>query len=724
MEIIAGNIAISQNDNEIVVWEQLLKFFDKRDGLIGYKYPSLGITDQNLVPTFVVISKEHGVLLIDVVQDEVESIFEGQEHWILKNKKKGRSHDILLDNFSVQLEHKLSVSSKLFDRKKRQLNIPVEKLLVFTANSKAEIQALESQLISTPRSYENPSDLEDYISTLTSGITEESYRTILSLLEGAQIVPSQPDQEGSPRVTKSDYIRDASNTLLLLDKVQRQVAVQIPNGPQRVRGLAGTGKTIILCWKAAFGYAKNKNWKILFLFNTQSLYNLISNSIRQYYFKEAGEILEDGAIDILHAWGSQTRRGLYTTVCESVGLKPRTYDEVRSKDDPHNFIFEELLKQKHRFIEYYDLVLIDEAQDFGPAVFETIYHITKSPKRIVWAYDEFQSLKELSIREPSNLFGSDNGEPNMHDDLLRGQYPGGIDKDFVLPNSYRNSRYALMVAHGVGLGLFSERKVPMRDKRSWEARGYRVIEPQKEVFDHHDQVKIERPEEHSRNKLEQLLKSDNISEKTLVTFKEYKSEEEEIDYVVRGIKKLINEDQVLPEQILVISLSTRHTKAKLDALRSRLSLAHIRCLTPGMVERSDQFIEANRVTLSTPFRAKGNEAFVVFVINAQSVDKDYSFRARNSFFVAVTRSKGWCFISTSSAAPRLREELRQISYQYPQFNFEFPDPHKMEELQKIISATDSKKQEFDDVFELNSSDPVFIAAMQEFLAKNPKYLPK
>ena len=68
-----------------------------------------------------------------------------------------------------------------------------------------------------------------------------------------------------------------------LDEEQRKVSMQIPSGPQRIRGLAGTGKTVILALKAALTHKEDDKLRILSVFNTQSMYNQIQDLITKYY---------------------------------------------------------------------------------------------------------------------------------------------------------------------------------------------------------------------------------------------------------------------------------------------------------------------------------------------------------------------------------------------------------------------------------------------------------
>ena len=50
---------------------------------------------------------------------------------------------------------------------------------------------------------------------------------------------------------------------------------QIPPGPQRIRGIAGSGKTRLLCQKAAWMHKEHPDWDIAYVFFTQALYDEI-----------------------------------------------------------------------------------------------------------------------------------------------------------------------------------------------------------------------------------------------------------------------------------------------------------------------------------------------------------------------------------------------------------------------------------------------------------------
>lgn len=312
----------------------------------------------------------------------------------------------------------------------------------------------------------------------------------------------------------------------------------------------------------------------------------------------------------------------------------------------------------------------------------------------------------------------------MSNDSIKGQYEDGIDKDYMLPNSYRNPRKVLLYAHGLGLGLYSERaKVPMQDKYSWEARGYEIIQPRdKNKFEENDHIVVERPEKYSKNILEKLVdEHSKFSSNDIIKFKNFDTIKQELDSVIKTIRYLINNDKIEPEEIVVISLDKSSANSHFNYIRTNLNSYGVLCITPGFVESSDLFKEKGRVTLTTAFRAKGNEANIVFVINSQKAISDSTLRQRNALFVSITRSRGWCYITGNGPdAVKLKKEIDAIDNDYPKFEFDFPSESDYTRRLQIISESDkslsNKEKTIDDIL----SEDVTLALLIEKAKGDPE----
>ncbi|TVP61187.1 MAG: DUF2075 domain-containing protein [Nodularia sp. (in: Bacteria)] len=727
MQFLAGNVGLENNPQELKIWANLKKILAADKGISGYRTPALGMSNKNDIPSFIIRSEKYGLIILDIVNFKIESIDDTGDYWITNNQEEIYSRDIIVSQFYEQVVNKLKNDKNLYDLKNRKLRIPdIRNYVVFPYNTKDEIDSICLEAINVFIYQEDIANnkLETDVFTIDENFYLESYQLdiIDSLLENTNRDKRKHKPVNDPK-TYNDFIYKSLDNTFKLDEIQRQVAMQIPNGPQRIRGLAGTGKTVILSMKAALVHKDFSDYKILFIFNTQSMYNQIRNYITEYYIKETQQNPNWSNLEILHAWGGREQEGLYYNIAREYSIRPRYYSELRRFIDPLEIIYLELLKEiKHKIEPRYDVVLIDEAQDFSPALFETIYYLTKKPKRIIWAYDEFQSLKELKIKKSDDLFGKDHsGISNIPESQLEGQYVGEINKDFVLRNSYRNPRISLMIAHGVGMGLYNENEiVPMEDRTSWEARGYRIIKPEEKIkFEYRDEVIAERLEENSKNILEKLLLENGRDEKELVSFDIFVSSTNELDQIVFKIHYLITSEKVSPEEIVVINLDTgKNSSLEFEYLRRELDKRDIKAITPGYIEKPDQFKEPGRVTLATPFRAKGNEANVVFIFNSQIIVDNATYKMRNSFFVAITRSRGWCYISgNGEKCQLLKQEIDKIIQHYPQFKFVFP---KYDDLQRRIELISANKdlEKLDSNIEKILKDPTSKALLMKKLQRD------
>ncbi len=75
------------------------------------------------------------------------------------------------------------------------------------------------------------------------------------------------------------------------------------DGPQRVRGLAGSGKTVVLAMKAALTHLRYPDAIILYTFYTKNLYQHIQRLITRFYRQFDDRDPNWSNLRIMHAWG-------------------------------------------------------------------------------------------------------------------------------------------------------------------------------------------------------------------------------------------------------------------------------------------------------------------------------------------------------------------------------------------------------------------------------------
>ena len=694
MEFNPGDLGNSLNIELKEFGDKLNNELNEYSGTIGYKIPRCSIPNTENIPTFVIITDNHGVILIDYISSEIEIISE--KKWkIIDTDKYILSRDIVLDNFEIEIGSRCKDEDSLYDRESRKTKFEVNKILLFSRkynNSKnIDFRCKVSS---------NKDIIVQIKSILSSDKDDIDYGYLYQCLEGTDTYGSEKSKSEELLLMR-DYIEEAKREYVKLDEQQRIIAYQVPNGPQRIRGLAGTGKTIILTMKAANTHINNADYHLLYLFNTRSLYNLIEDKITNYYIKEKREPINRERLKIYHAWGGDEQPGLYSWLCDQYGIRRIRYGEVRKEKNPLKKIYEELLKNIRDKVEpYFDMVIIDEAQDLPKELFETVYYLTKSPKRIVWAYDEFQTLNDNILPEPNELFGKkDNGEPNISDECLQENDYGEIKRDIALLNCYRNPRLNLMIAHALGLGLYrKEGIIDMIENRStWEAYGYEVIIPKSESYEEGEEIIIERPEKEDSNKLEKILRTKIGDDyKNLVSLKKAADEDSQIEVVTNLIKDLVVKEKVKQEEICVINLGINNAKNDFIKIRQKLNNDDIKCITPGYIESADKFIENGKIILTTPFRAKGNEVSVVIIMNSQECISDTNYWARSAMFVSITRAKTWCYIvgvedgqffEEVNRMDILEEEINKIKNNYPKLLFKYPSKERIIKSKRILNKS-------------------------------------
>jgi len=670
------------------VWAWVKNCMGDVEGLTYYRAPLFGTVNEPLAD-LTIFSADYNPIVLKVADWTLDEISpDGEDRWVVTRGGARTSIASPLQEID-EFRHRLQAKFDL-DRKTRGR---------FTVKAFVALPAIQSRADfyikfgGLQGIIWDETQIPGTLSPLTPQLSSDEFRLALANIQGAR--PLNSRYAGAPPstiTTLADAIHYLERNIACLDKEQIKVAHQVPPGPQRIRGLAGTGKTVLLAMKAANLHARYPNKNILYTFHTQSLYNHVRDLISLFYRDLTGIDPDWAILNIRHSWGGRANAGVYSDLCKRVGAKPLDFTTARltHPSSPFTACCDHALSLN--FQPQYDFILIDEAQDFPSEFFKIAWGLCnplssdKASRPVYWAYDELQSLSNLEIPDVIKQFGVDEkGNPVIS---LDGEaYPGDIEKDFVLHRAYRCPHLVLMIAHAIGLGIKNIRgPVQMLgDADSWRSIGYQIesgeLKPGEEVV-------IHRPPENSPNPLSTLH---NTVQKLLI-HRMFDSREDELAALAQWIKGDIETQGVRPEQILVISLDARLARQNLITLQSLLATAGIASMIPGLVDSSWEFSETGRVTLSTIYRAKGNEAPVVYIFASEKL-YDYvgEVENRNRVFTAMSRSKGWVRMTgVGVGMKRLEEEIAAIEADFPRFRFIFPN---METIRKLDAETAFRKRE-------------------------------
>lgn len=532
---------------------------------------------------------------------------------------------------------------------------------------------------------------------LGAPISEDKFNECRAILEGTKALSSdqQRNVDEGDKTTKAFTLMKLEEEIKTFDIRQRNSAVTIIDGPQRIRGLAGSGKTVVLAMKAAHIHMEYPEKKILFTFFTKSLYVHVKNLITRFYrhYKKVDPNWDN--LQIKHAWGGSGIDGVYYSACNNNGIPIVSFPQAKAQlpSNPFEYVCSDAIASNKLRAEY-DYVLMDEAQDMTLSFFRLVYQITKGDrdsKNIIWGYDELQNIFKVKTRSPKELFGQDSDGEDYIDLQRAGRnLPEYLDNDIVLTKCYRNPREVLIAAHALGFGLYRKDGCPVQnleDKAHWEDVGYNVL---KGDFEIGSEIILERPSKNSPLSISTYERPEE-----LIKFQSFQNLNQESDWVVDNIRSLLA-DGLKAEDVMIIALDDRNARSYFKAIQGRLFTHGISSnnvlLNPYS---SKSFIEKGQVTMSTIHRAKGNEAPAVLVIGIDSLYlTEGSHYSRNRIFTAFTRAKAWLRVSgIGSSAEMFFDELRTSLMKAPQLEFVQPDPQRIETLQRDLSEKSQKLKE-------------------------------
>jgi superfamily I DNA and RNA helicase len=502
-------------------------------------------------------------------------------------------------------------------------------------------------------------------------------------------------------------------SIATLDKSQTEAVLQVPDGVQRIRGLAGSGKTVVLARKAAYLHSLHPDWRIAVTFNVRALKQQFLSLIEEFVIGETGEAPDWGKVQVINSWGSPSSRagtGIYAEFCKANGVE---YQDFRTAEGRYGgqSAFEEICKlalgQVAEPVPVYDVILVDEAQDFSPSFLRLCYELLDEKKRLVYAYDELQNVSSQGMPSPEEIFGHDEtGKPRVNFNEIGRT---SARRDILLERCYRNSRPLLSTAHAFGFGIYREAPsnattglVQMFDQPSlWADIGYEVFNGRLE--DNAD-VTLSRTEHSSP-----LFLENHSDLSDLISVESFKTSEEQYEWVAEQIRRNLYEDELKPNDIMIVNPDPITARKNFGPLRNLLLDLGINTHLAGVDTSSDSFFSADEksVTCTGIYRAKGNEAGMVYVINAhEGQASTYNLALiRNRLFTAVTRSKAW--VRVTGLDPNmsiLTSEFNRIKAEEFALRFRYPTASEREKLrivhrelsghqQKVVKSSDRTARE-------------------------------
>ena len=660
-------------------------------GTLYLGYPVLSTADAKVFVDALLVSGSHGLVAFDVSSHLSVRLNEDQIAEL--SDRQSQIH--------ASLYNKLNMHRNL--RKGRSLAVSIN---VITCHQALEQVERSDEVIACA-----PDALPGIMREFDS--VEETYLRPLhaAIQRVSTLRPPRRRENVKKKNSRGAILKNIEQEIANLDQWQNRAAIEYTNGPQRIRGLAGSGKTVVLALKASYLHTRHPEWKIAVTFQTRSLYQQFRDLIRRFTFDQIQDEPDWSSLVIMHGWGSARSPGIYSLVCGHYGIAPRTWGVAKNMYPRREFagICEEVnaVIQEQGNKHIFDAVLVDEAQDFPAEFFRMIYRITALPHRIIWAYDDLQNLGDYEMRSEHELFGvGEDGNPLI---TLRND-PDKPKEDIVLPICYRNTPWALSTAHALGFGIYRQEGLVQMFKEPsiWPRIGYEVVEGELSLG---HRVVVRRGPDSYPDYFTELLESEDA-----VLRRTFKNAGEQYRALAEAIEKNIKEEELEPSDILVVLPDAFTFKKVGAAIISILYGKGISAHLAGVTNSQDELFQPNSVAIAHIYRAKGNEAAMVYVLHAEFCQFGVEMgRKRNILFTALTRSR--CWVRLFGVGQRMQSlclEVDRVKGENFKLEFDYPDQYQIEHLAKVHrDMTDQERSDWER--KIHSLDEALTAVIQSDL---------
>lgn len=416
--------------------------------------------------------------------------------------------------------------------------------------------------------------------------------------------------------------------------------------PYLVRGVAGSGKSIVLANQVARTlYRHQKQHDQLTLFEedrhrlphigvicfNRTLVPLLYERIRLAYEALTGSMLPVENITVTdlnrllygfnQRWGDKYFKYVRNTHIARAGERARQHrNQLEHLRQTHPDWFESVC---------FDAIFVDEGQDAHPeeyAILNTLIRpdVHTGERTLTIFYDDAQ-----------NLYGQP--PPIWHN--LSINMAGG--RASLMQHCYRNTREILELGLNVLLGTQATQHMRVATRRfadikSLEERG--LVKETKAGWRVHFADTTE----------------------TVPLVRSFLSRAEQLDWVAQAVVALIENEQVRPEHILIVAAKStpfRHLSQRITQLsRQQIPLRMVGGLYKEYLD--ELLLKPDHLTLATIHAAKGYDAPVVFLVDADEIESTVLGRAL--FYVGVTRAKRYLIVSGVERTQTLLREALDV----------------------------------------------------------------
>jgi hypothetical protein len=441
-----------------------------------------------------------------------------------------------------------------------------------------------------------------------------------------------------PRTLGDRIDLEATREKVLSAEQQRLSRLDLTGASYLVRGVAGSGKSVVLANNVARLvrdretlqqdlFEEPRALRIGVVCFNRALVPFLREKMSLAYSQFTGERLALDRVEVRHFNGFLKVRGQEIGGLEYVPIS----GEYKDRQVRATRYLEQIrsLEESGVLAQYqYDVIYVDEAQDLHPDEFRVLLKFLRpsgDQRNLVVFYDDAQNIYGLPRPTWSDL---------------------GIDvvgRSFVMKECFRNSCEIIQLAFNVLLG----------SKADTARVGTRIFA---------DAAELERQGLVTRTDAGcyRTHFAERCGEKPRVH--RFPSREEEVAWLIDEVRRLVEKEHVRPHDILI--MYGTHDVGHLLEEALRQCSKRIRGVSQPHIEKNDEFIlREGQITSTTVYNAKGYDAPIGFLVGVDTFTPDAKGRAR--FYIGCTRTKHLLYVTgieaTGEGPAALLDEAHRLA---------------------------------------------------------------
>lgn len=398
------------------------------------------------------------------------------------------------------------------------------------------------------------------------------------------LIPNKESIKREDELLVAEKRTEYAERIKILDKEQESVAMKIGPGHRIIMGVAGSGKTLLIAYRAKILKALHPDWKILVICYNITLRNYIKALLRELY-KNADAKTDDVEVWHFHDYAFRVLKALpdWREIHRQIGYEQRDWNLFQTN---LGSVLTDKISTGDIKGGIYDAILIDECQDLTTDFIRFLVHLLKSESdHLLIAFDPAQ-----------NLYG---GKINWKSCNVKAQ-----GRVVPLRKCYRNTKQILDLAY--------------------------QFRPEK----------VEKP--YDSDTETPLFPNDSTFNGDVPVVRQLNNKQDLVEFVCREITVLVNQHGFSWRDIGIIY---PFKPGYLLNLTKSLVENSIPCqvITQNKLDKLNFAIDSNSCKLISIKSSKGYDFRAVFLLNVENIQEN-SQKKKNEVYVGITRAREKLYI--------------------------------------------------------------------------------